>query len=268
MGVEIIKLKDREYYEENKKYFNKRYNQETKDFVGAKTVGRCSFLYKKYNTNDYQSFAEYYFNDYEGNDFNEKTCKGTEKQGRSLAQFNVIANKMFEKLKFDSNITLEKCFDVLITHVIIETIDGHIVENEIINNLMSHGKYIITNETSNIDSDYNVDITVRNLSSELISYIQVKPISTFLAPSIGVKNDRRYFFKKQEKFNVYLEQIGKTHEIKDIDFMCYEKKEFNGNKHKFLINPRTGKKTFKLYELTDTFGNVILDKTQLKFDYL
>ena len=50
--------------------------------------------------------------------------------------------------------------------------------------------------------------------------------------------------------------------------MCYEKKETDGGKHKFLVNPRTGKKTFRLEELTDTFGNVILDKNELKFDYL
>ena len=40
MGVEITILKDREYYEKNKQYFNKRYNQETKPFVGPKAIGR------------------------------------------------------------------------------------------------------------------------------------------------------------------------------------------------------------------------------------
>lgn len=268
MGVEITILKDREYYEKNKQYFNKRYNQETKPFVGPKAIGRCSYLYKKYHTNDYQRFATCYFNDYIGNNFDTTICKGDEDKGRSIAQFSLIANKLFEKLKFDTNITLEKCFDLLITHTIIETIDGHIVENEVIDNLLSYGKFIITNETSNIDSDFNVDITVRDLSSQLVSYIQVKPISTFLANSEGVRNDRRYFFKKQENFNVYLEEIGRPHEIKDILFMCYEKKETDGGKHKFLVNPRTGKKTFRLEELTDTFGNVILDRNELKFDYL
>lgn len=268
MGVEITILKDREYYEKNKQYFNKHYNQEIKPFVGPKAIGRCSYLYKKYHTNDYQKFATCYFNDYIGNNFDTKICKGNEDQGRSIAQFTQIANRMFEKLKFDTHITLEKCFDLLITHTIIETIDGHIVENEVIEHLLSHGKYIISNETSNIDSDFNVDITVRGLNSQLISYIQVKPISTFLAQSEGVRNDRRNFFKKQENFNVYLEQIGRPHEIKDIIFMCYDKNETKCGKHKFLINPRTGKKTFTLNELTDTYGNVIIDRNNLNFDYL
>ena len=268
MGVEITIIKDKEYYEKNKQYFNKRYNQETKQFVGPKVIGRCSYLYKKYGTNDYQRFANCYFRDYIGNNFDDNICKGAEDQGRSLAQFTLIANKLFEKLKFDTNVTLEKCFDLLITHTIIETIDGHLVENEIINNLLSHGKFIIANETSNIDSDFNVDITVRDLSSQLVSYIQVKPISTFLANTEGVRSDRRNFFKKQENFNVYLESIGRYHEIRDILFMCYDKNQTVNGKHKFLINPKTGKKTFKLNELTDTFGNVILDKNDLKFEFL
>ena len=50
--------------------------------------------------------------------------------------------------------------------------------------------------------------------------------------------------------------------------MCYDNNKTEGGKHKFLINPRTGKKTFRLEELTDTFGNVILNKDELKFDYL
>ena len=268
MSVELTIFKDKEYYDKNKQYFNKHYNQETKEFLGPKVIGRCSYLYKKYSTNNYQTFANCYFNDTVGNNFNNVTNKGDEDKGRSVAQLTSIANKLYEKLKFDSNVTLDKCFDLLITHTIIETIDGHVAENEVIDKLLSYGKYIIVNEVNYIDSDFNVDIIVRDKSSQLVSYIQVKPISAFLSTSEGVKLDRCNFFRKQKNFNTYLKSIGRYHEIKDIDFMCYEKKDLNENKHKFLINPKTGKKTFKLNELTDTSGNVILDRNNLKFDYL
>jgi hypothetical protein len=264
-----VTLKDIKYYENNKRYFNKLYNNLTKKYISSKRIGRCSFLYKKYNTNNYQEFANKYFNDYHNNNFNEVTLYGNEYYGRSEKQILLLAKKLKDELKHDSNITFEMCFDLLITHIIIETIDGHIVENEIIEHLKSYNKYNINNEIDITDSDFNVDITVRyNTNNKLVSYIQVKPISTFLSPSEGVKADRYNFFKKQEKFNDYLIKNNKPNEVKEIVYMVYEKKNTDDSKHKFLVNPKTNKKTFKLNELTDIYGNVILNKSELIFDYL
>ena len=262
-------FKDIKYYEDNKRYFNKLYNDLTKKYVGSKRIGRCSYLYKKYNTNDYQIFADKYFSDYENNDFNEITLYGNEYYGRSKNQILLLAKKLKNELSHDENVTLEKCFDLLITHIIIETIDGHIVENEVIENLNSYNCYIINNEVDRLDSDFNVDIIVRNkTNNNLVAYIQVKPISTFLSPSEGVKKDRAFFFEKQKAFNEYLIKTNKTDEVKEILFMVYDKKNTNESKHKFLVNPITNKKTFKLNELTDTEGNVILKRNELSFDYL
>ena len=268
MNNQVI-LKDIEYYEYNKRYFNKHYNNITKKYIGSKRIGRCSFLYKKYNTTVYQEFADKYFNDYNNNEFNEITLYGNEYYGRSEEQISLIAKKLKNELSHDENVTQEKCFDLLITHIVIETIDGHNVENEIIENLKSYDKYDVNNEIDITDSDFNVDITVRyKTNNELVSYIQVKPISTFLSPSEGVRLDRVNFFKKQENFNNYLIKNNKSKDVKEIVYMVYEKKTNDGSKHKFLVNPKTNKKTFKLYELTDTNGNVILNFPDLVFDYL
>ena len=268
MGNKITLFKDLEYYEENKKYFNRHYNDVTKKYIGVKRIGRCSFLYKKYKTNDYQEFANKYFDDYVGNDFNTETLYGDENYGRSINQLTIIANKLKEELKDDVNVTLEMCLDLLITHTIIETIDGHIVENEVIDYLKRYDKFIVNNEIDEIDSNFNVDITVRNkLNNALISYIQVKPISTFLSNSEGVRKDRVNFFKKQMDFNRYLTEQNKTEDIKEIDYMVYDIEPV-GKKHKFLINPKTNKKTFKLNELTDENGNVILKRNELSFEFL
>lgn len=267
MKNKITLFKDLKYYEENKKYFNKHYNDETKKYIGPKRIGRCSFLYKKYKTNDYQEFANKYFDDYADNEFNEISLYGNERYGRSVNQLVLIANKLKEELN-DDNITLEMCLDLLITHIIIETIDGHIVENEVIDFLKKYNKFIINNEVDEIDSNFNVDITVRNkLNNVLISYIQVKPISTFLANSEGVRKDRVNFFRKQNDFNQFLTELNKTEDIKEIDYMVYDTEPV-GKKHKFLINTKTNKKTFKLNELTDENGNVILKRNELNFDFL
>jgi hypothetical protein len=89
-----------------------------------------------------------------------------------------------------------------------------------------------------------------------------------LSPSEGVKKDRAFFFEKQKAFNEYLIKTNKIDEVKEILFMVYDKKNPNDSKHKFLVNPITNKKTFKLNELTDTEGNVILKRNELSFDYL
>ena len=269
MGNQVTIFKDMKYYEDNKHYFNKHYNDLTKKYIAPKRNGRCSFLYKKYKTNDYQEFANKYFSDYENNEFNESTLYGNENYGRSQLQLLLIANKLKDEISYDKNITLDMCFDLLITHTIIETIDGHKVENEVIDYLMSFNKFLVNNEVDKIDSDFNVDITVRNITNNaLISYIQVKPITTFMSYSDGVKKDRVNFFRKQEDFNKYLTENNRTDDIKEIDYMVYDKKEPESLKHKFLVNPKNNKKTFKLGELTDSEGNVILKRNELMFDYL
>lgn len=256
------------YYEDNKKYFNKHYNDITKKYIGTKRIGRCSFLYKKYKTDNYQEFANKYFADYLDNEFDIETLYGNENYGRSVNQIVLISNKLMEELKDDKNITLEMCLDLLITHIIIETIDGHAVENEVINYLEKYKNFSVNNEIDEIDSNFNVDITVRNkINNNIISYIQIKPISTFLSKSEGVKKDRILFRKKQIDFNQFLLKQNKSDEIKEIDYMIYDKC-YDNMKHKFLINPKTNKKTFKLYELTDEEGNIILDRNNLIFDFL
>ena len=68
-------------------------------------------------------------------------------------------------------------------------------------------------------------------------------------------------------FNRYLTEQNKTEDIKEIDYMVYDIEPV-GKKHKFLINPKTNKKTFKLNELTDENGNVILKRNELSFEFL
>ena len=49
-------LKSKEYYEENKKNFNKFFNNITKLFINRTKIGCCSCLCHKFHPVDYQDF--------------------------------------------------------------------------------------------------------------------------------------------------------------------------------------------------------------------
>ena len=63
-------LKSKEYYEENKKNFNKFFNNITKLFINRTKIGCCSCLCHKFRPVDYQDFFNKYLESGKKSNFN------------------------------------------------------------------------------------------------------------------------------------------------------------------------------------------------------
>lgn len=222
MGTQI---KDLDYYKANKVLFNKTYNLITKQLISRPKIGSCSKLYHILKPSSYQDFLDKYLKSGEDSEFNYNTLTGRYDKGRTLDQINAIAT-LYHKQINNPDITLEMCFDDLINHIIIETFDGHKIETYLINKLIESG-FNVNNEEDDMDAICGVDITVYNpYTNKTISFIQVKPISTFLSNNNkSLIQDRANFFSKQEKLNNYLINSNRQDEIKDIEYVIYKTNE-------------------------------------------
>lgn len=260
----MLNLKPIKYYNDIKKIFNKKYNNITKKYISRDKVGSCSYLFKKLSPRSYQDFANKY-TEYYDKTFNLSACKGKIHYGRSVEQLYVLAKHYYDEIN-DSSITLDQCFDDLVNHIIIETYDGHKVESFLCNLILRNDNLSVNSEIDETDAIFGIDITIRNKKiNRVISYIQVKPDTTFIGDSnLSLMEDRRNFFQKQEKLNNYLMKNGFEKDIKPIEYLIYNKNLFNNEKRYFFYQKKENICRFTLDELCNKDGSMKLNLKTLK----
>lgn len=258
LTMETVKLKSLGYYNKNKQLFNKKYNSITKKYINRDRIGSCSYLFLKYHPSSYQEFADRYFDDYDYNTFDYRTCTGDRHYGRSVEQLVCIANRYHQEIN-NPDITLEQCFDDLINHIIIETYDGHQAELHISNLLTTYNVYEINTGIDDLDAICGVDLVIRKKGMNKHHYIQVKPNTTFIGDkNISLLEDRVNFFKKEKKLQDYLKDNTAC-----IEYMVYDTDVYYSRKiFKFLkIN---GKFRHRLEDLCNADGTM---KINLRYSY-
>lgn len=259
-------LKDKKYYEILKSKINEKHGRIWKKIAGRPYIGNCSYLYKQLKPIDYQDFFTKYINYISPHKID--SLKKSEFYGRTINDLLILAEE-YRKLTNDYSFTLEEYFDDIVNHTIIETFDGHKVETYIANILIEKG-FSVNEENGEMDAVLGVDLTVR-WKNKLMSYLQIKPISTFIGnnnPSLI--DDRVNFYKKQKKLDEYvLDKIKKgdmTVIQKPIEYMLYDKNTFNKNGDiKWYYKNNTPR--YKIEELCDDKGisKISLKDFELKY---
>jgi hypothetical protein len=249
-------LKSKEHYEKNKKKFNDNCSLEYKRINGRPYVGSNSWLFKTLKPTNYQDFFDKYLEYNTGKSLNPNIeydhishLKKGEKCGRTLEDLIAIA-RFYKKSCSHVDYPLEDFFDDLVNHIIIETFDGHKAEKQLKYHFDSNDCKVIETD-GDFDAKYGVDLVVKK--GNKMSFIQVKPLSTFIGqPFPALRTDRKNFFKKQEDLDNFL---GKHHEIL---YVLYDKDHLN--KYNEVVWWKKGDKhTFKLTDLIDSEGNSLND---------
>ena len=250
------KLKSKEYYEEIKGKFNINCSEQYDRIRGKEFIGDNSWLFKHLQPTSYQDFFDKYVkcNIGESLDPNKRyslyELKKEEKAGRSLKDLMALA-KFYKRSCPHVDYPLEEFFDNIVTHAIIETLDGKRAEINLRDFYNSLEDYEVDIVDGDLDDKCGVDLIIRNKKDNTVLYIQVKPISTFLGNSnIGLIKDRIRFFKKQKNLN---NALGEEHEIL---YMMYDKTHLDKT-NEVLWFHKGDKNTFKLTELIDTNGNAL-----------
>lgn len=258
--MSTITLKDREYYETNKRMVCGKYNERWKSISGRRYVGNCSLLYRKLNPTSYQDFFDKYVSYIAPDDQTYgESIRRNPKYGRSVNDLTRLA-EYYKRICRDETIPLENFLDDVICHTIIETFDGHQAERELKHILLEKGFNV--NETEgDLDAKLGVDLVVRGKNGMVQNLIQVKPISTFLGNNNqSLIKDRKNFFTKQEDLN---RQLGT---VKEIVYMLYDSNHLR--KYREVLWYYKGDKVrFRLDELVDRNGivsNILSDFTAKK----
>lgn len=257
-------IKSKEYYDELKALFNKKYNLIYKENYSPKAnIGDCSYLYKKYRPTSYEDFFARYLADAD-TEFSMKTHKGDRKHGRSLEQLECLAECYFNEIveynkkhKKKNDVTLQMCFDDLFNHIIIETFDGKKIErffSEMIKN--SSDDFVVNECVGPMDSELGVDIIVRKKSdNDYIRYLQIKPNTFFaITKNQSLVDDRRNARAKENKLREIVGEDAK------IEYIVYDKHSYLESE-KVMIAKMGNKTKFKLSDL-------IYDNGIPKFDIL
>lgn len=262
-------LKSKEYYEENKKNFNKFFNNITKLFINRTKIGCCSCLCHKFRPVDYQDFFNKYLESGKKSNFNYETLRGDLYNGRTIEELSAIAQAYCDAIHL-STITFEMCLDDIINHCIIETFDGQAVEREVCRIISESKKYNVKQEEDDFDAELGVDITVTDSTDKVTNFIQIKPISTFMGNrNLSLKSDRVNFYMKQVKLDNYLDTEGRSADKRLIEYMVYDKTEMDhSGKIRFLRNKKNNSFRFHLNELCDMRGNSLLKYNELSFGSL
>ncbi len=252
-------LKDKTYYESNKKVFNLLYNDIEKKYITRPKIGCCSYLCHRFTPTNYQDFLDKYLESGQKVKFDFNTLRGDYYEGRTIEMLQAIANACCKEINVPS-ITSDMCFDNIINHCIIETFDGQAAEREICDVISKSKNFSIKQEDGDVDTEMGVDITITDKEGNVTNFIQVKPISTFMGNnSTSLKYDRANFYLKQVKLDNYLDQAERSEEKRLIEYMIYDKTEYNrSGKVKFLKNKKNGTFRFLLKELCDTRGNSLI----------
>lgn len=258
------KLKDIEYYYNNKKKFNKLYNKVWKRIAGPKYIGLCSYLFQKFfeewkktNTDNptIYDFAEYYFS--HTNPVKSIDIERTDSlyYGRSPEELWRLAEH-YQKQCNDFTIPLENYYDDIVNHAIIETFDGQIREINLIREYERKG-FTVEHTYGKWDKDLGVDFIIRK-NGIIRDYIQCKPITTFLfTKNNSLIEDRKNFF---------LKETHKRSECKKLGWPYYPTKFIiYNNDYPDKWCSINGKRGFFLEELIDKYGNNLMNKEDFSY---
>lgn len=262
----MLIFKGFEYYNSLKKRFDEKFMAEWTSMSGRPFVGGCSDIYQKYKPDTIEEFFRVYTEDYD-KDYNFDTHKGNPKLGRSIEQFYDLSTLLYSKIKDkDSEITLEMCFDVIINYVLVSTFLGHMAERTIVNELRD--KYLVEETDGDLDAVYGIDIIVRSKNDgKVISYIQVKPLSSFYHEKYRTRKWVKDYYEKQCKFNQKLISEGRKNELKEIKYIVYDYQYLvETGKVRFLC--KGDRLRFSISELCDNNGTTLLTKDDLIFKTL
>lgn len=258
-------LKDKCYYNELKKKINSLYGNIWKRISGRPFVGNCSYLYKKLKPDSYQDFYNKYINYTSPN--KTKSLMKDEYYGRTIDDLLNLANE-YKYLCNDNSLTIDEFFDDIVNHVIIETFDGHIAESYITNILEKKG-FTVINSDGRLDAVLGVDLIVK-WKEKIISFLQIKPITTFLGDkNKSLIDDRINFYGKQEKLNEYIKTAYKNCIIKNanIEYMLYDKSTYD-NENKLKWYYKNNRSRFSLNELCDKKGKSIVNLSDFELKNL
>ena len=260
-------LKSLEYYRENKKKFNKKYNFKWKQIAGPDYLGSCSYLFqefykewKTYHPNELPScndFGRYYFSHTNpDNKPNEIKHPESVKYGRSLNELIVLA-RHYKDICGDNTISFEEYFDDVVNHAIVETFDGQMREVRLKEKYEQYG-FIVDHLNGKWDKDYGVDSVIRNKNGFILEYIQCKPITTFLGKyNKSLVEDRKMFFLKEKE---------KKKECKRLDYPYYPTRFILYNEeYPDKWCGLDGKKSFLLEELCDNDGMPLHEKEDFEY---
>lgn len=181
---------------------SRKYNKEWKKFSGRSSIGDCSNLFQRLRPSSYYDFYKKYTKD------GEETINSRNEfifYGRTENEIIEVAKKYRDECG-DYSYPLEDYIKNVYMHVIVETFDGQVKEQQI-NQLLTNMGYTYDKPENDEDACYGIDFKVYK-DNRLSFVLQIKPISFF----IGTKNkslidDRISAFTKQEKvyskFNVH-----------------------------------------------------------------
>lgn len=260
------KLKSIDYYEKNKRKFNKNYNDIWKKIAGWSYIGKCSYLfqmfYKEWKKDGHtedptpNDFAKYYFSHTNPNDDEGLRKEKSQEYGRSVEDLKKLAEH-YQKACNNYNIPLEEYFDDIVNHAIVETTSGQLMELKLFDEYEKNG-FTVEHTNNHWDKNLGVDLIIKK-DGIIRDYIQCKPISTFRGEgNNSLISDRKMFFKKEleKKKECEKENLPYT----PTKFILYDK---NQPGKWCYIGKRRG---FLLEELCDRNGRVIIDVNKVHYE--
>lgn len=209
---------------------SRRFNTQWRKYASRNSIGDCSNLFQRLHPTDYYDFYVKYTKDGEETVHNRSEFKY---YGRTEEEIEKVAKKYMSECG-KTSYTLDEFIMNVYMHVIIETFDGQIKEQEVCQLLVNMG-YTYERPEKNEDSRFGIDFKVFK-GDELKFILQIKPISFFT----GIYNrslilDRINAFEKQslvlERYKVptyYMvykaDNDGQVGWLSEHGNMCFELK--------------------------------------------
>ena len=196
-----------------------------------KSIGACSYLYKIHKPSSDVEFFEKYL-DY---GWKKRDVIPVEERGLSEEELIEKANEFMERGNkvISTPLDFETYLNALICHIITETFDGKIREEQIMEYMRNLG-YECTFCTDDLDALYNIDIKVSKNGVDKFA-VQVKPLSFFMGATKDCVADKK-------KACVAYEAVLKDFGLKTY-YAIYDSK-----KQRWLYN-KEGKIAFNLRDL-------------------
>lgn len=200
-------------------------------FAPSNKIGNCTNLFRKHRPKSEKDFCDKYFKYAEEN----KELPIAER-GLTYEEFEALVNNYMtmSNTAIGHKYGYDTFFNDALCHIITETYDGKIMEQEFMQFLEGLG-YKCDYFDGSIDAKYGVDIKVTRDDGK-ISAIQIKPISFFKSGRADVHRDRiamvhkYYSFLNDYGYKTYYAIYYKDKE-RDITFWLK-----NGNGYRFRID--------------------------------
>lgn len=226
--MRFTEIKKEDFKKTNR--ISKKYNTQWKKYAGRNSIGDCSNLFQRLRPVNYYDFYLKYTKDGEDTVHNRQEFKY---YGRTEEEIEEVAKKYMAECG-NTSYTIEEFIKNVYMHVIIETFDGQIKEQDV-NQLLVNMGYTYEKPEKNEDSRFGIDFKVYK-DCKLAFVLQIKPISFFLGRhNRSLIEDRIGAFEKQSlvlnKFNVptyYMvykaDDNGKVGWLTENGKLCFELK--------------------------------------------